>query len=65
MNYKIYSFSNDDLHDDIKIYQKKVFDKFNIDINQVVWKKDFEKHGYVILNDGSHYYNDHPHFLII
>ncbi len=63
MNYKIYSFVNDDLNTDIKLYQKRVFDKFNIDINQVVWKKDFEKYGYVILNDGSHYYNDHPHFL--
>ena len=51
MNYKIYSFVNDDLNTDVKLYQKRVFDKFNIDINQVVWKKDFEKYGYVILND--------------
>jgi hypothetical protein len=63
MNYKIYSFVNADLNTGVKLYQKRVFDKFNIDINQVVWKKDFEKYGYEILNDGSHYYNDHPHFL--
>ena len=63
MNYKIYSFSNDDLHDDIKIYQKKVFDKFNIEINQIVWKKDYIKYGSLILNDGSIYSNNHPHFL--
>ena len=63
MNYKIYSFSNDDLHYDIKIYQKKVFDKFNIEINQIVWKKDYIKYGSLILNDGSIYSNNHPHFL--
>ena len=63
MNYKIYSFVNDDLNPDIKLYQKRIFDKFNIELNQVVWRKDFEKYGSVILNDGSHYYNDHPHFL--
>jgi len=63
MNYKIYSFSNDDLHYDIKIYQKKVFDKFNIEINQIVWKKDHIKYGSLILNDGSIYSNNHPYFL--
>lgn len=63
MNYKIYSFSNDDLNPDIKFYQKQIFDKFNIPINQVIWKKNYEKYGYVVLNDGSHYYNDHPYFL--
>ena len=40
-----------------------MFDKFNIEINQIVWKKDFIKYGSSILNDGSIYSNNHPHFL--
>jgi hypothetical protein len=63
MNYKIYSFSNSDLNPYIRMYQKKVFDKFNLPLNQIVWEKNFEKYGYIVLNDGTIYYNDHTHFL--
>jgi hypothetical protein len=63
MNYKIYSFFNTDLNPDIGIYQKKVFDKFRIPLEQVAWIKDFKKYPPVTLDDGTIYYNDHPHFL--
>jgi hypothetical protein len=63
MNYKIYSFSNDDLNTEVRFYQKLIFDKFNIEINQVVWQKDCDKYGSLVLDDGTIYSNNHPHFL--
>lgn len=64
MNYKIYSFYNHDLNPEIPSLQKKIFDKLNIPILQIVWQKDFERlKNTPPLGDGTIWYNDHPSFL--
>ncbi len=55
MNTGIYSYYNDDLNPDIAIYQKKVFDKFKIPINQIVGKS--------AVHNGIINREDHPNAL--
>lgn len=57
MSHEIFSFSNADLNPDIREYQKRVFEKFQIPLTQVVWEKDDK---YLKPNG---WYNDHIHFL--
>lgn len=64
MDYKIYSFYNHDLNLEIPFLQKKIFDKFNIPLTQIVWQKDFDRlKNTSPLGDGTIWYNDHPEFL--
>lgn len=64
MNYKIYSFYNHDLDTEIPFLQKQIFDRLKIPVNQVVWKKDFNRlKNTPPLPDGTVWYNDHPNFL--
>lgn len=58
MKIGIYSYATDDLNKEILIYQKMVFDKFDLNLNQVVLPKSKP-------SPGQFYnYDDHPNFIM-
>jgi len=56
----IYSVYASDLDPDIAIYQKKVFDKLNININQIIYDKTncFNDHGRLLTEISRNFKND-------
>lgn len=58
MNVGIYSYSTDDLNEEISKYQKMVFNKFDLDIKQEILTKSKFSFGQ------TYNYNDHPDCLM-
>jgi len=54
MSVGLYSYATDDLNTDIKLYQKKVFNSFDLNIQQIILEKQTPLHV-------SHPYNYNSH----